>query len=720
MGWDGMEGTEVAGAVDTATSLYFGNIAGGRWVQILESGVRLISCASRELVAEWSFPDGKKISACTCNSTQIVVASGSEVRHLRVAAAAAAGGGGGVAPGGAAAAVAAGGRGGVFEEVGAATMEHEVACLDITPPVGKAAATVCVVGLWTDISVRVLDLASASLAELCKELLGGEIIPRSVLHVELEEVAYIMCALGDGILYTFEYSATPAAGGSGMEMDSNVQATAAAALSSRARVSLGTQPITLSTFNHAGHQHVFAASDRPTVIYSSNTKLVYSNVNLPEVSRMCSLNTDAFPNCITLVGAGGLTIGAIDEIQKLQIKSYPLAASPYRIAYQEGTTTFVVLTMSEPYDGVGLGGAALAAQNAVRLLHHQTFEQLDVFQLEPNEEPLSVVSTTFTGDDAEYFCVGTAVALVTESEPTKGRVLVFKAVDGKLLLVHSTPIRGAPYSMAAFNGKLLLAVSSSVILFKWNMKEDGSAELVKECGNAGHITVVQIKTKGDFIIVGDLMRSVSLLVYKPMTHTLENVSYDYKPNWMTSVAMVDVDTFIGMETSLNMFVLKRNVEPTDDAPLGTLDTVGQYHLGGYVNVIRPGSLAMRTQAPEEAANDNSMLFCTREGAIGMVLPIDRELYECLEKVQARMREVTFGVGNLNHDGWRSFKTQNVTASSTGVIDGDLIERFVDLSAEEKATVVAEPAVLTLEKEGTHAEVSAELLTQHIEDLIRMH
>ena len=32
-----------------------------------------------------------------------------------------------------------------------------------------------------------------------------------------------------------------------------------------------------------GVSHVFAASDRPTVIYSSNKKLHYSNVNEDEV-----------------------------------------------------------------------------------------------------------------------------------------------------------------------------------------------------------------------------------------------------------------------------------------------------------------------------------------------------------------------------------------------------------------------------------------------------
>lgn len=51
-------------------------------------------------------------------------------------------------------------------------MEHEVACLDATPlDEGSRRAEIAAVGLWTDISARILKLPS--LEELNKEFLGG-------------------------------------------------------------------------------------------------------------------------------------------------------------------------------------------------------------------------------------------------------------------------------------------------------------------------------------------------------------------------------------------------------------------------------------------------------------------------------------------------------------------------------------------------------------------
>lgn len=51
-------------------------------------------------------------------------------------------------------------------------------------------------------------------------------------------------------------------------------------LSEKKKITLGTQAAILKTFRSLSTVNVFACSDRPTVIYSSNHKLVFSNVNL--------------------------------------------------------------------------------------------------------------------------------------------------------------------------------------------------------------------------------------------------------------------------------------------------------------------------------------------------------------------------------------------------------------------------------------------------------
>ena len=87
------------------------------------------------------------------------------------------------------------------------------------------------------------------------------------------------------------------------------------------------------------------------------------------------------------------------------------------------------------------------------------------------------------------------------------------------------------------------------------------------------------KTRGDFVLVGDLVRSVTLLQYKTMEGSFEEIGRDYSPNWMTgnvdicsiqskhsflphsflaAIEIIDDDTFLGAENANNIFVCSRD------------------------------------------------------------------------------------------------------------------------------------------------------------------
>ena len=129
----------------------------------------------------------------------------------------------------------------------------------------------------------------------------------------------------------------------------------------RKKVSLGTKPTTLTicqrtdlsinssitTTNDPSTQQrtvLFACSDRPTVISSSNTKLVFSAVNLREIVCMCSFNSEFYGSSLTLVTDQGLIVGRIDDIQKLHVRSLKLGEPARRIAFIEEEKSYVILT----------------------------------------------------------------------------------------------------------------------------------------------------------------------------------------------------------------------------------------------------------------------------------------------------------------------------------------------------------------------------------------
>lgn len=73
-------------------------------------------------------------------------------------------------------------------------------------------------------------------------------------------------------------------------------------LSEKRRINVGTQPATLVPFRNQNRTFVFAACDRPTVLYTAfrSHKLLCSNINLREVTHVCMFDSEAFPECLAI------------------------------------------------------------------------------------------------------------------------------------------------------------------------------------------------------------------------------------------------------------------------------------------------------------------------------------------------------------------------------------------------------------------------------------
>ncbi|XP_028257459.1 DNA damage-binding protein 1 [Parambassis ranga] len=698
-----VEETELPGFVDNQQTFYCGNVAHQQLIQITSGSVRLVLQDSKALVSEWKEPQGRNISVAACNHTQVVLAVGRALYYLQILA-------------------------GELKQISTTEMEHEVACLDITP-LGDSGgeSPLCAVGLWTDISARVLKLPCFT--ALHKEMLGGEIIPRSILMTTFEGSYYLLCALGDGALFYF-----------GLDLQTG-------ALSERKKVTLGTQPTVLRTFRSLSTSNVFACSDRPTVIYSSNHKLVFSNVNLKEVNYMCPLNSEGYPDSLALANNSTLTIGTIDEIQKLHIRTVPLYESPRRICYQEVSQCFGVLSSRvEIQDASGTTSAVRPSASTQALsssvsssklfpsstsphetsfgeevevhnllvVDQHTFEVLHAHQFLPSEYALSMVSCRLGKDPSVYFIVGTAMVYPEEAEPKQGRIIVFHYTDGKLQTVAEKEVKGAVYSMVEFNGKLLASINSTVRLYEWTAEK----ELRTECNHYNNIMALYLKTKGDFILVGDLMRSVLLLAYKPMEGNFEEIARDFNPNWMSAVEILDDDNFLGAENAFNLFVCQKDSAATTDEERQHLQEVGVFHLGEFVNVFCHGSLVLQNLGESSTPTQGSVLFGTVNGMIGLVTSLSEGWYSLLLDLQNRLNKVIKSVGKIEHSFWRSFHTERKTEQATGFIDGDLIESFLDLGRAKMQEVVS--TLQIDDGSGMKREATVDEVIKIVEELTRIH
>ncbi|KAK6013748.1 CPSF A subunit region [Ostertagia ostertagi] len=456
-------------------------------------------------------------------------------------------------------------------EVANVTLQDEVACIDIGTIEESQDSTIIAVGFWKHHRIALYSLPA--LLEVTCENMPGDMLPRSIMMTKLENTIYLMVALGDGTLY---YYRVDRENGALLEMK---------------KATVGTQPPSLNRFYTRGQMHVFVCSDRPARDLSSNGKLVFSNVNLRIVTHVCALNSSSYRNSLVMSDGETIVIGTVitsyciyshSSFRRICAASCSSAGDIHHGDPQLHVD--LLLQDSDRYSVSKMATAKSASKttsgqrpsisidatdgdaHSIVTLDDNTFEYLHCHELGACEQALSVISTKLGDDPTTYYIVGTALVYSDETESKNGRLLVFESGKGSerthLRLVHEKEIRGAPFDMDVLNGKLIVAINSSVRLFEWTAEK----ELRLECSHFNYITALFIKVKGDQVLVGDLMRSMTILNYKAVESTFEEVAKDYRGMWMSAVEFIDAETALGAEAGHNLFTceIDRGADNADE------------------------------------------------------------------------------------------------------------------------------------------------------------
>ncbi|KAJ1972887.1 DNA damage-binding protein 1a [Dimargaris xerosporica] len=709
------------GLVLTAPTLAIANTHDDHVIQVTTAKVRLVQLPHGNQVDEWVPPSELSITQASVSTHQVLLALREGwVVYLRI-------------------------ESGKLVEQGRRQFSAEVACLALTASATRSAeapAALGAVSLWSSAEVQTVLLPT--LDSVAVQRLKGSTLARSVLLAHFEHGLYLLVALGNGILYYYECDA------------------ATGLLGDRKKVTLGAQPIQFTPFCTKGALHVFAASDRPTIIHSSGRKLYFAPVDAEATVGMCSFSSQQLPRSVVLAMPTGLCLGRIDDIQKLHIRTVSLPGyMARRICYHEPAGAFGVLTslipaLSPPLASQSTASDASTAMDvetkapltkptdsstvtsAFKVLDGPSFAVADEYYLQQFEQAESLITAQLGDDTALYFVVGTAFVQPDTADTTAGRILVFRflTLQRRLELVAQQAVAGAVYSLAVVDGdKLVASVNNQTVVFAWTQCQD-TWELTQLCVYQSHVLALYMVTRGNTIAVGDLMRSIMLLEFNPEAKTLTEVARDYNTNWMTALEALDdqAEALLGAEVADNLFAVHRyrSVPATEPTTGGTssiagngpaamatdtdrhkLHTYARYHLGDFVNRFRHGSLVMNL-ADSHVVAKPTLLYGTVNGALGVIATLDKAQYELLHQLQVSLSLSLPSIGHLDHADWRAFVNAQRMVPQEGFIDGDLVEQFLDLTHSQKQELV----------NGAHTGqplgIGVDELTQMVEDLTNIY
>ena len=480
-----------------------------------------------------------------------------------------------------------------------------------------------------------------------------------------------------------------------------------------------------------------------------------------------------------------LKLGVIDDIQKLHVTACHLGMAPRRIVYCPDGRLYAVGCIESGIQNFGFSGDEANMGNCIRFLEETSFDDLEKVNLEPYEMILSMNYVSLyiptSGKDSAdkpsskknikpFLLVGTAYAFPDEDEPTRGRILVYSCQPDDTTAsngINGRPIRfitemlteGGVYSMCQFyDGKILVTVNSKTHVCQF-VEEVGIMQLqYLGLGHFGHILSLFVKSRAQheivhegksvlvndiqlpsssgkkssneethhpeemLAIVGDLMRSISLVQFYPEHGTLEEIARDFNANWTCAVEMLNENIYLGAENWNNLFCLRRNTASSNEEIRCRLDTIGEFHLGEMCNKFMSGSLVMpvfskaatssrRPGSPRKVISSNTQsppistlspqskrpivsigsqtLFGTVDGTLGVILGLDTRTAAFFSSLERAMASVIRPVGDFSHQHYRACHAERRIHPAHGFIDGDLTETFLDLDRKIMDDVVEE-------------------------------
>ena len=478
-----------------------------------------------------------------------------------------------------------------------------------------------------------------------------------------------------------------------------------------------------------------------------------------------------------------LRLGVIDDIQKLHVTTCRLGMAPRRIVHCVDGRLFAVGCMESGIKHLGAFEANNSMGNCIRFMDDTSFDDIQRFDMDPFETILSMAYVTLAVPDRDvvaeqtpmqqeerpnckpFLVVGTGYSMADEAEMTRGRILLYSCEADETSASNTRTVRqvtelstnGGVLSICQFfNGSILCSVNSKTHVCE--LKDDAGLTKLKFAGvgHHGHILSMFVKSRARpqlpdggigqsetsidaaksveskeekkskeelLAIVGDLMRSVSVVQYFPEHQILEEIARDFNANWTTAVEMLTDDIYLAGEHWSNLYCLRRNRTASSEEVRCRLDIIGEYHLGEMCNKFMSGSLVMpvsasggngasnrryqatRTASPKKGESSSNgtitrlrrpvvvtgsqTLFGSVDGSLGVVLGLDGRTAAFFTTMERAMAKKLRPIGDLSHQLFRAFQAERRMHPAHGFVDGDLIESFLDLDRNAMDAVVKE-------------------------------
>ena len=208
-----------------------------------------------------------------------------------------------------------------------------------------------------------------------------------------------------------------------------------------------------------------------------------------------------------------------------------------------------------------------------------------------------------------------------------------------------------------------------------------------------------------YIIISDLYRSIVLYSYDANNDKLNEICRDYNLTWVYSISQYKNNSLFISDIDGNLISLEKNIHPKSDQENFKFERRAYFNLSERIN-----SMVMTTVKnqklfllscdnnkydiiPEENLDDNIpeevkvTYYGTMEGSIGIIISLKKDVFDFLKGLECAIVKRMKNFGSFDYDKWRSFKDGFNIKKSTGFVEGNIVEDFLNYDDALKNEII---------------------------------
>ncbi|EGY14105.1 hypothetical protein VD0002_g1301 [Verticillium dahliae] len=570
------------------------------------------------------------------------------------------------------------------------------------------------IGFWSTGSVSVINLGTlqALHGESIKQNDDNVSVPRDLAFVQLHPPQLagptLFVSLEDGQVVSINVSKDDYS------------------LTARKSVTLGSREAGLHVLPRPGapgQSNVFATTEHSSLIYSSEGRIIYSAATAEDVTYIAPFDSEGFPDAIFLATDKNVRIANVDTERRTHVNPLHIGETVRRVAYSPALKAFGIGTIRKEllHDEEVVSSAFQLVDEIVLGKVGRPFALGGEASVELVEAVIRAELDDSTGQPAERFIIGTSYLAdpdVNESGDVKGRILVLGVdSDRNPYLIVSHELKGACRCLGVMGDKLVAGLSKTVVVYDYIEDSTTSGKLEKLTTFRPSTFPVDLDISGNMIGVADLMQSMTLVEFLPAkdgrkAKLIERARH-FEYIWATAVCSLGEESWLEADAQGNLMILERQPDAPTEHDQKQMRTTSEMHLGEQVNKIRP----LQITATENDIIVPKAFLATVDGSLYVLANISAEYQSILLPFQERLAGIVRYLGQAapeDNEGpsfsqWRGFRNaKRMAAAPFRFVDGELIERFLDLDELRQEAVV----------EGLGPSVEA--MRNMVEELRRMH